>query len=286
MLYYPSIFQGAFDRSSRQTFQHWSESIQRRLEGFDKSCNNGLADSVSLQTFRLNRPSPRILQPTSEMRVKAISTVTALTTEYVHMERSGSFFYIWYAAHYLTELNVTLLDCIIAGLEDSRNRDKYSYLDGLNLIQLMRTIRTFPLLFSKIASRWPEISQHASTLEEIARLVLQDLEARLRGDSAFIADYSTSKWKLARFLCSPETLPHGLSSVDHGMSQSLSPSLFPAATPQCFQLSPSSFDCLGSQSGIWDSSIGATADWDSGGLNLDQIFAALLGENDLEVLPT
>jgi hypothetical protein len=285
-MYFPSISQEASGQCSGQTFQDWSQSMQRRLEGLDKTSNNGLADSIDLQIFRLNRPSPRIAKPTSEMRSKAISAAISLTAEYVHMERSGSFFYIWYAAHYLTELNATLLDCIIAGLEESREGYNCSYLDGPNLIQLIRTIRTFPLLFSKVTSRWPEISQQASTLEEIASPILRDLEARLKGDFTFIVDYSTSKWKLAQFLLSSGTLPHDLSSMDHITLRSLSPSLFSDGTLQQFQPSLSPFDCIGSQSRIEDSGIRANVYWDLGGLNLDQIFAVLLGRNDSEVLPT
>lgn len=260
--------------------------MQRRLESLNKSPNNGLADSIDLQIFRLNRPSPRCPKPTPEMRSKAISAAISLTTEYVHMERSGSLFYIWYAAHYLTELGASLLDCIIAGLEESKNGYIPSYLDEFDITLLMRTIRTFPLLLSKVASRWPEISQQASTLEEIASPVLQDLESRSRGDFAVATDYTHSKQKLSQFLLSAENLPHDAGGPRSGLPQSPFQPLFAAGTPQQMQGAFSPFDTAWSQSGMGGFDSGGNEFWDSGGLNSDQIFAALLRGRDVDVLPT
>lgn len=193
-MYFPPKEQGP-----DYSFHHWFSTLHGRLAQWNKNAKRGLADTINLQIFRLNRPTPRVPNPTAEMRKRALISMIILITEYAEMEKSGKFFYLWYAAHYLTELGASLLESIIVGLEGSRQGP--THLDGLDLAVLVKTVRTFPLLLGKVASSWPDIQRTASALEQIASPVLQNLTENLNGKTMSTHDYTQAKHKLAGYLC-------------------------------------------------------------------------------------
>lgn len=283
-IFLPSITSYSTSDVLPKRYYEWYASTKERLASLNgERGNNGLVNSVNLQMFRLNRASPCMANPTSEMRIRSTSAAIKLITEYVHMEESGCLFYIWHAAHHLTELGASLLDCSIAGLEAAAHGYEKTFLDEFDITLLLKTIRTVPLLLLKIARRWPEISQQASSLEDIALPILQDLETYPSRYGTEISDYSIPKQRLFQVLVFSETAASDQSSVYRSMPHSTYLPWLPTSTTPNQQISLSSFDNSWTSPGKF---VVNDALWESGGLDSDQIFAALLGARDAEILPT
>lgn len=191
-----------------RAFNEWLVKIQTRLGELSDRVGSGQVNNISLQLFRLNRPSPRCPIPTREMRKVAIQTAIVLIKEYANMGRSGKLFYTWYAAHYLVEIGASLLDAIISGLE---MKEGATHLTDFDISTLGRTVRTFPLLLSKVASNWLALQEQAVTLEKIAASVFHALEhAHEAGSNLQHFDFTGEKEKLSRFLLFSQT-----TSIEH-----------------------------------------------------------------------
>lgn len=196
-MYFPSISyeHGSFEGS----FDAWYKSMHDCLEDWNKNVKSGLADTIELQLFRMHRPSPRYPRPTLEMKKRAVKAAITLIREYENMGRSGKFFYLWYAAHYLTELGVTLLDLIIDGLQDSINGP--TCLDEFDIKVLLKTMKTFPFLLGKVSSRWSSARQQVVALQEISALVMHNLKRWSEGDTTVaLSDNAMIREKLAHFM--------------------------------------------------------------------------------------
>jgi hypothetical protein len=196
-MYFPSTIRGTSDLSERD-FQDWFKTTNRRLEEWNKKARHGLAETIDLQLFRLNRPSTRFPNPSWDMRSKALKAAVALIKEYAEMGQSGKLFYIWYAAHYLTELGATLLDSIVTELEERTHGP--SHLDDLEMAALGRSTRTFLVLIQTVATRWPDIRQLATTIEDIARPILKCIEQWSDHALSEPPPYGVWKQKLSVFL--------------------------------------------------------------------------------------
>jgi hypothetical protein len=276
-MYYPSMNDEVLDMTG--SFEAWFESMHERLQGCRGKDENGFVSTVDLQLFRLNRSSPRCPTPTLNMQKRTIQAVIDLTRSYAQMERSGTFFYLWYAAHYLTELGASMLDSMIYGLLIASHSP--THLDFFDATDLIRTIRTFPLLLRKIASRWPDIQQQAAALEQIASPILANLQQRAKGEEVVLFDYSQIRQKLAKFLNCSETIHENLIVIGDDLS----------GMPEQFDYgwSPTSyFGPLPDHSNLDTTDAGGGKDffWDLADLSSDQIFAGLLQGRTPIILPT
>jgi hypothetical protein len=218
-MYYPATM--CNEGAHINLFRDWFMMMHERLEEFNNRVSSGQVNNIDLQLFRLNRPSPRIPNPTREMRKKALQSAIALIKEYENMGRSGKLFYIWYAAHYLVELGAVLLHSIISGLENMTK--EHDHLVDFDTEMLSKTVRTFSQLLGKLASHWPAIQPQASKLEEIAILVYPCLEQ----DSEQF-DFSIAKQNLSSFFM----FSHAQSN-EQVHCAAVSTSLAPPSDAQC-----------------------------------------------------
>lgn len=265
-MYYPTI---TFDDIPRDdSFSEWFTGIHQRLDEWYQTTRKSinLGEKIEFhellfqcQILRLNRPSPRCLTPTQEMRKRALQASIAVLKELGIIERMGKLFNIWHASYYLIEAGICILGIVLTGIESQR--DTHTTLDGEEIPILSRYIQTAPVLLRKISRRWPSMAVRASALEAISRAVIEKLHLWSKSDLMEHVDLGTLKEQLNRFsLFSP--LPLGADVSISNYVPSMTPESYTAmasmVVPQAPKIQPP-FDPLGLQ--IPDVDMASNSDW-------------------------
>lgn len=229
-MYYPKI---PFDDiPGDASFSEWFAQIHQRLDDWYQTTRQSinLGEKIEFhellfqcQVLRLNRPSPRCLTPTQEMRKRALQASIAIIKELGIIERMGKLFNIWHAAYYLVEAAVCLLGIVLTGMDSQL--EAHTTLDGEDIPILCRYIQTAPALLRKISRRWQNVGVHASALETLSRTVIDRLHLWSKSDSVDHVGITTLKSQLHQFsLFSP--LPQETESSDHDSTPSMPPEVY------------------------------------------------------------
>lgn len=229
-MYYPKI---PFDDiPGDASFSEWFAQIHQHLDNWYQTTRQSinLGEKIEFhellfqcQVLRLNRPSPRCLAPTQEMRKRALQASIAIIKELGIIERMGKLFNIWHAAYYLVEAAVCLLGIVLTGMDSQL--EAHTTLDGEDIPILSRYLQTAPALLRKISRRWPNVSVHASALEALSRTVIDRLHLWSKSDSVDHVGITTLKSQLNQFsLFSP--LPQETEASDHNSIPSMTPEVY------------------------------------------------------------
>jgi hypothetical protein len=263
-MYYPTI---PFDDIPRDdSFSEWFTRIHQRLDEWYQTTRQSinLGEKIEFhellfqcQVLRLNRPSPRCLAPTQEMRKRALQASIAVLKELGIIERMGKLFNIWHASYYLVEAAICILGIVLTGIESQR--DTHTTLDGEEIPILCRYIQTAPVLLRKISRRWPNMAVRATALEAVSRAVIEKLHLWSKSDLMEHVDLGTLKAQLNRFsLFSPLPSEEDISGNSYVPSTTPESYTAPVGTvvPPKFN---SPFEHLGLQlSGV---EVASTCDW-------------------------
>ena len=200
-MYHPSsIIEHAF---LDPVFQQWFPRTKQRLNDWYQMTRQdvNLGEKIEfhelhfqLQRLRLNKTSPRCPSPTVEMQKEALKASVSLIKEYSLIDRLGKLFYLWHAANVLVESGISLLASILTGIE-FRNQTS-THLAGEDVATLEKYIRILPSLLWKISRRWPNIEQHATTLDDLSSLTLAKLKHWSNGNSIESSDLYLLKRRL------------------------------------------------------------------------------------------
>ncbi|KAH8819324.1 hypothetical protein F5884DRAFT_743739 [Xylogone sp. PMI_703] len=200
-LYYPSL---VFENSSpNSSFSPWFMNINERLnDWYEKTRQSvNLSEKIEFhelmyqfQILRLNRPSPCCLNPTEDMKRKALKSSIALLKEFGIINRLGRLFNIWHATFVILESGIYLLASTLTGMESEGQN--LTHLEGEDVTILMRYIKALPDLVWQISRRWPNITDHASTVESISLSVLEKLGEWSNGKAIERSDSDALKRKL------------------------------------------------------------------------------------------
>lgn len=304
-MYYPSL--GLDDMLWNASFDQWFARTRKRLDEWYQTTRENVSIGEKLeyheihyhaQVLRMNRPSPRCPRPTGEMRRQALRACVILVRDFGVFEHTGRLYVLWYAQHYLTEAGVCLLALVLRELEavdaDTQQEHGSGELLGENVATILSCIKTCSELLRKIARRWPRVLGHARAVEDVSQAVLGELEhwngkGRLRRGHGLHA-VKERLHLLAQFPPLPSSPSEPLSpaaqaamevttnvaaedlysSNDH--PESLRPDKT-ATLPQAYAAPlamgsyPDPFMADGEEAAI---------EWDFAGLDGDEIFAALL----------
>ncbi|KEF57713.1 uncharacterized protein A1O9_05631, partial [Exophiala aquamarina CBS 119918] len=181
-MYYPTI---PFDDIPRDdSFGEWFTRIHQRLENWYQTTHQSinLGEKIEFhellfqcQIMRLNRPSPRRLTPTQEMRKRALQASIAVLKELGIIERMGKLFNIWHASYFLIEASICILGIVLVGI--ASREDAPTTLEGEDIPIICRYIQTASVLLRKISRRWPSMGVRASALEAVSRAVVEKLHS-------------------------------------------------------------------------------------------------------------
>jgi hypothetical protein len=199
-LYYPSWIPE--DSLPHASFSELLASLQKRLSEWRDTARDNLTLREKLefhelhyqmQVLRLNRPSTRCPDPTSEMRKKALGACTSVIRELSVIERLGKLFYLWHAAHSIVEAAICLFASVLTGVELGPDT---THLMREDVGICTRYIQAAPILLWKIARRWTDVAQHASTLEAVSTKTLKILQRWSDGNSIDQSDVHELRQKL------------------------------------------------------------------------------------------
>lgn len=218
ILCYPSS--GLAKALSNEAFSQWFTRIHERLNEWHRMTRQSvnLSERIEfhelmfqVQMLKLNRPSPRCPDPTTEMRTQTFKSSIALLKEFSVIDRLGKLFNIWHAAHCIVEAGICLLASVLSGIEPRGHN--LTDLGGEDITILMKYMKTFPFLLWQVSRRWSNIARHASTLEAISLSVLEKLQQWSNGETIESSEFDVLKQKLkdvALFSPFPPESPPGV----------------------------------------------------------------------------
>lgn len=307
VMYYPLL--GVEEPFPNGSFSQWFTLVHERLTQWVQTTRQSatLSDKLEfhelhfqMQLLRLNRPSPRCPNPDSAMRKKALKASIDLIKGFSLIDRLEKLFYIWHGTYCIVEAGVCLLAAILTSMESASHDQAQTNLGGEDVGILIKYMKTFPCLVTKIASQWPDVAPHAVALDTVSRQSLESLQQWTRGEGTWRSDHEALKQKLNQFSqfsplpSGPESPPtddytgstvdgypmveqpapetgFGDTSIPTGLQPPLQPGLMnPQSTLTQSNMGfpdPFSFD------------VGDAMAWDFSGLDSEEIFAALL-ENE------
>ena len=307
-MYYPSlasdnlVWSASFDQSftrMQERLNDWYQTTRQSINLGEKIEFHELL--YRCQVLRLNRPSPRCPNPTTEMRKKTLQASIALIKEFSVLDRIGKLFMLWHAAHFIIEAAICLLASVLTEME-SAAQDR-THLGGEDVTILTKYIKTFPPLLKKLSRRWPNVEQHASSLDLISLSVLENLDNWSNGGMVWTSEFCALQQRLDQF--SPfSAFPSGTQAVadDHHemprveLYPAVNGSILPGHSGTIFDSSGFQHATAGSASTnagwvdpqppvehsslIYEDSYGFNdgdvPSWDFSGIDFEEIFAALL----------
>jgi hypothetical protein len=202
-LYFPSTLK---ESSSDASFDQWSAGMHERLNKWHQMIRQSVSLTEKIefhelmyhaQILRLNRPSPRCLNPKKEIYKKALKASIALIKEFSIIKQLRKLFNLWHAAHCIIDAGIFLLASILIGIESTEQG--HAQLWGEDVTILVRYAKGFPRLLVAISRRWPNIAQHASAIEALSLSVSERLEQWSTGEIAQTSDVHDLKEKLDQF---------------------------------------------------------------------------------------
>lgn len=127
------------------------------------------------QRFRLNRISPRLPNPSHDMRRECIEAGTFIIADYCRILRQGNLFYWHHCCWHLFEIGIALVEAAHTGINLAWKRQE-TFLQSADADDITRAMHSIPFILRKMNHQWPQVERMVLELEEVFNHALPRLK--------------------------------------------------------------------------------------------------------------